>query len=36
MIKILSEFPAEDQEKLAQLLTQFVASVDNVAGTFEP
>lgn len=36
MIKILSDFPPEDQVKLAVLLTQFVASIDNVASTFEP
>ena len=36
MIKILSDFAPEDQAKLAQLLTQFVTSVDDVAGTFEP
>jgi DNA-binding MarR family transcriptional regulator len=36
MIKILSDFAPEDQAKLAQLLTQFVTSVDNVASTFEP
>ena len=36
MIKILSDFPPEDQAKLAELMTQFVASIDNVASTFEP
>jgi DNA-binding MarR family transcriptional regulator len=36
MIKILSDFAPEDQAKLAQLLTQFVTSVDDVADTFEP
>jgi len=36
MIKILSDFPPEDQVKLAELMTQFVTSIDNVASTFEP
>ena len=36
LIKILSDFPPEDQAKLAELMTQVVASIDNVASTFEP
>jgi DNA-binding MarR family transcriptional regulator len=36
MVKILSDFAPEDQAKLAELLTQFVTSIDNVASTFEP
>jgi len=32
----LSDFAPEDQAILAQLLTRFVTSVDNVADTFEP